>query len=68
MTCGFDVFVHDVIAAMTTLPSASSYPSTGTRRWSCSATATGARSGSVSRVPSPVVGSLAGNVSATSLS
>src|SRR6516162_4832763 len=66
MTEGFDVLVHDVIAAITTEPWSSSKSPTCTRLCAASATATGAADSSTA--PSPVGGSLAGNESAISLS
>src|SRR5204862_5737741 len=71
ITCGFDVFVHEVIAAITTAPweSSNSSPSNDTRTARVaggSATATAAWSGTGSPPGAcSVVGSLAGNVSAT---
>ena len=77
MTCGFDVFVQLVIAAMTTAPwsssnvSPSSSTSTLVRAWVAVATAgcgSGLGSGSCAPGSCATVGSLAGNVSATALS
>src|SRR4029077_9700050 len=69
ITEGLEVFVQDVIAAITTEPCSSAYssPSTSTRFFSSVAVWVGA--GSLpSLTPSPVGGALAGNESATSLS
>jgi hypothetical protein len=75
MTCGFDVFVHDVIAAITTDPCSSSQRSpsivTGTTIRLGSIVATGTRTSSAAWSPAgccSLVGSLAGNVSATASS
>ena len=67
ITDGFDVFVHDVIAAMTTEPCSSASVAVD-RRPAASSRATVVPAPVASATPSNVGGSLAGNESAISLS
>src|SRR5262249_14605768 len=68
ITDGLDVFVQDVIAAITTEPCSSAYSSPSTATCFFSSVAVCAGTGSESATASPVGGSLAGNESAISLS